>query len=87
MKPDIRLTVRRAALREKIENPSQLASEADISRSMATAAWNDEWKDGDRLPDLRTLLKIATAIGCDIGDLVRFVGTRRPKSRNGNGAS
>jgi DNA-binding Xre family transcriptional regulator len=88
MEPDIRLTIQRAARAlesKKIENPSQLAAAANISRSMATAAWNYNPKNGSRLPDLRTLWKIARALNCNVGDLVQFVGTRRPKSAEANG--
>jgi DNA-binding Xre family transcriptional regulator len=88
MEPDIRLTIKQAARgleTKKIENPSQLAEAAKISRSMATAAWNYIPKNGSRLPDLRTLWKIAKALNCNVGDLVQFVGTRRPKSPGTNG--
>jgi len=71
MTKDIRLTIKQAARSREIENPSQLATEAKISRSMATAAWNET-----RDPDLRTLWKIAKALNCDLSDLVRFVGTK-----------
>lgn len=82
----IRLRIKQAALEKarekKIQNPSQLAAEAGISRSMATAAWNataispDRSNGTQRLPDLRTLWKIAKALNCDLSDLVRFVGTK-----------
>lgn len=75
----IRVTIEQLARTRGIKKPYHLAQKTGISPSMAGALWK-----GERLPDLTTLDTLCEKLRCQIGDLVQYVGTRRPKSANGS---
>lgn len=72
----IRVKIREAALKRKINNPAELSRSIGVSKPTAARLW-----EGKPPPELPTLDKICRAWACDLGELVQYVRNGKPKAK------
>lgn len=72
----IKVTIQEAGKRRGVENGTQFAKSVGYKRPVGIRIWS-----GDQEPRLSTLDKICKAWGCDLSELVQYVGKRNGTRR------